>query len=264
MMHEKIDLLKKVEPVIKEAGSILLSHFKKPIKWHEKKDAGLVTQADLESEKFLIQKLGEIFPEASFFTEEEGKKGDENAPYCWVIDPLDGTTNYAHGLPYFCISVGLTYQKKPIWGAVYQPILDEFFYAQKGKGAFLNGKKIQANAKTPFNKSFIAIGVPYAKDSKFNEIIHTLDAIAPKTFGFRHMGAAALDQVYVACGRFDGVVFENLEWWDVAAGIIILEESGALVTDFSNKPVNQNYISFIAAAAPLHEQLLKVIQEVIK
>lgn len=261
MLNEQIT--QKIESTIKKAGSILLSHFRKPLHWHEKKNQGFVTEADLASEKFLIDELGKILPDASFITEEEGKKGNQLADYTWVIDPLDGTTNFAHGLSYFCISVALTYKGKPIFAVIYQPLLDEYFTAQAGKGALLNGVPV-AVTKTSYSKSFIAIGVPYAKDARFAEIIHALDIIAPETFGFRHMGAAALDLAYVACGRFDGVVFENLKWWDVAAGILILKEAGAAVTDFSGKEVDEQYVTFCAASDKLHAHLLKVIGQLIK
>src|SRR5262249_33106562 len=138
MRYEAIDITTKVEPIVKHAGHLLLSQFRKPITWHTKADKSIVTEIDVASETLLKRELTAVIPEAAFWAEESGKQG--NADYFWVIDPLDGTTNYAHGLPYFCISVALTYKNVPIWGCVYQPVLDEFFYAHKSKGAFLNGK----------------------------------------------------------------------------------------------------------------------------
>ena len=142
-MFKGVDLLSRVEPIVKQAGDILRSYFTqaRSLKRQVKNGAGFVTEADLASEKFLIEKLSQVLPQADFCAEESGVSG--NGDYCWVIDPLDGTTNFAHGVPHFCISVALAYKNQSICGAIYQPLLDEFFWAEQGKGAWLNGKKIE-------------------------------------------------------------------------------------------------------------------------
>jgi myo-inositol-1(or 4)-monophosphatase len=257
MNHEAIDITAKVEPIIKQAGALILSEFRKPITWHEKKDTSIVTAADLASEAFLKKELEKVIPGAAIFAEESGQqKGSE---YCWVIDPLDGTSNFARGIPYFCVSIGLTYKDKPIWAGIYLPILDEFYHAVKGRGAFCNKKPIAVAEPKPLNKSFIAIGVPYPKDGYYKKVISALSLITPQTDGFRHMGAIAVDQAYVAMGRFDGLFFTELGWYDIAAGMLLIEEAGGVVTTFEGGLVDKNYKTFVTGNAKLHQELIKLI-----
>jgi myo-inositol-1(or 4)-monophosphatase len=247
MIHDK-DIASLVEPIIRNAGQIIRSYFHKRLTWQEKEnDGGFVTEADLASENYLIQALTSIISGASFFAEESGKKKG-SGPYCWVIDPLDGTTNFAHGLPYFCISVALTYEDIPVFGMIYQPLLDELFYATKGKGAYLNGTKIQTSSP-PFEKSLIAIGLPYAKHRSYDYLLENAWVIARQAYAIRHFGAVALDIANVAAGRLDAVVFEDLGWWDAAAGIILVTEAGGIATDFQGKNVGPDYRSFIACGS---------------
>lgn len=243
-----------VEPIIRKAGEIVLSYFHKKLTWHEK-DQGFVTQADLESERFLIQELSKVLPEASFFAEESGRSKGEN-DYCWVIDPLDGTTNFAHGLPYFCISIALTYHNKPIFGVIYQPLLNELFYAQEGQGAYLNGQRISVAQEVPLDKSFLLVGLPYEKDQGYKRVMEHLQQISPRTYAFRHMGAIALDQAYLACGRADGLFFEGLSWWDIAAGILLIKEAGGMVTTYEGDTITITFNSFLAAPKKLYRILL--------
>jgi myo-inositol-1(or 4)-monophosphatase len=254
-----IDITAKVEPIIKQAGSLLLSEFRKPISWHEKKDAGIVTAADLASEAFLKKELEKVIPGAAIFAEESGEQ--KGSDYCWVIDPLDGTGNFSRGIPYFCVSIGLTYKDKPIWGGIYIPLLDEFFYAEKGKGAFCNKKPIRVAEQKPLSKSFIAIGVPYPKDEYYKKVISALSLITPQTYGFRHIGAIAVDQAYVAMGRFDGLFFTELGWYDIAAGMLLIEEAGGVVTTFEGGLVDKSYKTYVTGNPQLHQELLKLIEQ---
>lgn len=260
MLHEAIDITARIEPILKHAGQIVLSEFRKPIPWHEKKNAGIVTAADLASESFLKKELEKIIPGAAIIAEESGlQKGSE---YCWVIDPLDGTTNFAQGFPYFCISIGLTYKDEPVWAGIYQPILEEFFWAIKGKGAFCNKAPISVNRTESLSKSIIAVGVPYPKDGYYKQIIRALELITPKIDAFRHMGAVALDQAYVASGRFDGVFFSELGWWDIAAGLLLIQEAGGVVTTFEGGPINRHYKTYIGAGPQIHQELMRLIEQV--
>jgi myo-inositol-1(or 4)-monophosphatase len=251
--------LEQVEPVVRHAGTILLSYFRKHhLQTHRKQDSSIVTEADTASEKYIIGELKKIFPEASVLAEESG--GGDRTDFCWVIDPLDGTTNFAHGLPYFCISVSLTFKGSPIFGIIYQPLTDELFYAEQGKGAFLNGENMHVSNLGELQKGMVLIGLPYAKSETFLHLLRDFELVAKKSYAVRHMGAAALDQAYVACGRVDAVFFEDLAWWDVAAGVIILKEAGALVTDFQGNEVVQGYKSYIAAGPKLYPELLKLVK----
>ncbi len=252
---------KLLEPIIKEAGDILLSYYQTPLVRHEKKEHGkeygFVTKADLASEKFLIEQLSGLLTKASFLAEESGKSG--SGDHCWVIDPLDGTTNFAHKLPYFCISVALTYKEQPIVGAIYQPTTKEFFYAEQGKGAFLNGQKIYVSSPTRFDQAMVAISLPYDREKR-KELVHSAERIAKEAYAIRHYGAIALDLAYVACGRMDGVFFTNLAWWDVAAGMCLIEQAGGIVTDFKGKPVRPDYTTCIAGGKMVHSHVMSLLK----
>lgn len=246
-----------IKPIIEKAGQILLGYFHKKLTFTQKDQAGFVTEADLASEQYLINELGALLPQASFFAEESGKKGDGD--YRWVIDPLDGTTNFAHGLPYFCISVALTYKDRPILGAIYNPLLNDFFYAERGGGATLNGGQIRVRPQDELARTVLAVGFPYSKNKQFMELLEGVQRVLPETYAMRYFGAVALDLAYVAAGRLDGAFFEGLGWWDVAAGMILIEESGGVVSDFAGRRVGPDYISFVAANGAMHEKLLPLL-----
>ncbi len=254
------DICKAVEPIIRNAGDILLSYFHNytTLTCREKEAHGFVTEADEASEEYLINELAKLSPDIAFFAEESGKRGEGD--YCWVIDPLDGTTNFAHGLPYFCISVALTHKNIPVWGAVFQPLTNEFFYAQRGKGAFRNGAQMRVSRPEGLQKSLVVVGLPYAKNESFLQLLEKIRVIAPKTYAFRHLGAVALDQAYVASGRLDGLFFRDLAWWDVAAGMLLIQEAGGKVSDFAGKAIDPDYTSFVAAGQPIYQKLFALLQ----
>lgn len=249
------NLAQSVEPIIRKAGEILLSYYQKQLTWKEKEDKGFVTEADIASERYLIDSLKSIISEASFFAEESGKSGPKSSEYCWVIDPLDGTTNFAYGIPHFCISIALTHLHKPVFGMIYVPITNELFYAQKGKGAFLNGTKIHVSQRS-LQKSLLLVGLPYTKGETFLSVMRHLEMVSKHTYAFRHFGAIAIDQAYLACGRADGLFFEDLAWWDIAAGILLIQEAGGRVTTYQNQEVTPTYRSYVAAHETLHARLI--------
>lgn len=259
MMHKELDLIGVVTPIIKSAGAIVLSYFNTALDRTQKNGQGFVTQADLDSERYLIEQLAPIISGASFFAEESGKTGKNTSDYCWVIDPLDGTTNFAHGIPYFCISVALTYHQEPIFGMIYQPITQELFYAVQGEGAYVNGKPLSVSSAS-FSQAVIALGLPYAKDDTFAFLLHRTLTIARQVFAIRHFGAVALDAAYVASGALEGMFFEHLGWWDVAAGMLIVQEAGGRVSDFQGNRVNSAYKSFIAGAPGVHQRLQELLK----
>lgn len=256
MLHNTINLNERVAPVIKQAGAIVLSHFRQQLTITTKNDTSLVTQADLASEQYLKQELATILPEASFTAEESGSTQPRD--YCWVIDPLDGTTNFTYGLPHFCISIALTYKGTPLFGMIYQPVLDELFYAQTGYGAYVNGKPIRV-ADAPHARGVILIELPIKKSTSFAELLGDFEQTTQESYSIRHLGAAALDLAYTAAGHAHGVLLENLAWWDVAAGVVILQEAGAIVTNFQGKPVSEHFHSLVAGGPKLHAKLLKVL-----
>lgn len=197
--------------------------------------------------------MGKLLPHASFFAEESGQNGD--APYCWVIDPLDGTTNFAHKIPYFCISVALTFQGVSVLGVIYDPLRDELFSVQQGKPAMCNGKPIAVNCPANLSDAFLFVGLPYSKGIAYQQTVKTVERLADKVFALRHLGAIALDQAYVACGRTDGLFFRDLGWWDIAAGMLLIQEAGGAVTTFEGTVPTKNYRSYVAAHPKIHEKL---------
>ena len=220
----------------------------------------MVSYVDKEAEKMLVADLTALLPEASFITEEgtTGLEPDENA-LNWIIDPLDGTTNFIHGIPVYCVSVGLARGKDLLVGVIHQPNLDEMFYSWKSGGAWLNGKKLKVSATPLLADSLIATGFPYYKFEKQKRYMGILELLMQKTHGIRRMGAAAVDLAYVAAGRFEGFYEYNLNSWDMAAGVLLIKEAGGTVTDFKG---GDNYLfgGDIVAAAGAHQELVEVIR----
>lgn len=191
-----------------------------------------VSYVDKTAETMLIEQLNKLIFDAGYIVE-EGTKKHENKEYTWIIDPLDGTTNYLHGLPPHAISVGLQHEDKLIMGVVYEIVTGEMFYAWKEGGAWLNGKKIHVSAKKDLKSSLIATGFPYHDFAKMSEYMKLLEILMQKTHGIRRLGSAAVDLAYVACGRMDAFYEYGLKPWDVAAGAFIVQEAGGVVNDFS-------------------------------
>lgn len=255
------NLSHKTEPIIRRAGEILLGYFRKPLKRITKEVYGsFVTEADLASEKYLIAELATIIPQVSFFAEESGKSGAPS-DYCWVIDPLDGTTNFAHGLDYFCISIALTYKDEPIFGMVYRPITDELFWAEKNNGAYLNNEVLKVSEQPAVQKGLFGACLPYGEGDELAHALVIREKVAQQSYGLRTFGAVALDISLVAAGRLDGVFFENLGWWDVAAGMLIVQEAGGKVSDYKGRPIGSKYKTFLAANDKVYAQLLGIIQD---
>ena len=220
----------------------------------------LVSFVDQQAEAKLKQGLAQIFPEAKFIAEETSSNYEEVGDgYYWVIDPLDGTTNFLHKLPVFAVSVGLIYQKQPILGLIFEPNRDELFTAAKGQGAHLNGKPIQVSPEKSLSKSLLATGFPYYDFSYQDRYVELLKELMQSSHGLRRMGAAAIDLAYTACGRFEGFFEANLKPWDVAAGKIIIEEAGGMVTNFSG---GQDVIfkGEIIGAGPIFSEFLGTLQ----
>ena len=260
MMINEIDLRDRVEPIIRAAGEIVLSYVAqaRSLSRRKKPGAGFVTKADIESEQFLIENLSKVLPEADFYAEESGVSG--NGEYRWVIDPLDGTTNFAHGLPHFCLSVALTYKREALFGMVYQPVLDELFWAQKGKGAWLNGEKLAVSTTETLKRGLLVVGSPYLAKGSYQDFLKHLCTVAPHTYAFRYCGAIALDLAYVACGRFDGVFFHGLPWWDYAASDLLIREAGGKTSDFEGTTIDLHSQSFIGGGVAVYQSLLKMLR----
>lgn len=242
-----------LERLARQAGAILRNGYNKEHTVHYKGTIDLVTEADHASEAFLLSEIKSHFPGGHILAEESGNIQGSNDDL-WYVDPLDGTVNYAHHIPIFCVSIGFSSNGMMTLGAVYDPMRDEMFTAERGKGAFLNGKKIRASATTELEKSLLVTGFPYDTWNTDLDNFKYFERLAKKTQGVRRLGSAALDACYVAAGRFDGFWEFKLKPWDVAAGGLIAEEAGARVTaidgraDYLSAP-----LSILASAPGIYE-----------
>lgn len=218
----------------------------------------LVSYVDKSAEKQLVDGCSKILPQAGFIAE-EGTSDKKGETYNWIIDPLDGTTNFTHGLPVYAISLALMQGDEIILGIVYEINRDECFYAIRGEKAFLNEKEISVSKAEHLKHSLLATGFPYYDFDQMNTYLQILNDFMQKTHGLRRMGSAAVDLAYVACGRFEGFFEYNLNAWDVAAGAFIVQQAGGTVTDFKG---GNDYIfgKEIMAACSIHKEMLEVIQ----
>jgi len=219
----------------------------------------LVSYVDKEAEKKLVNSLSKILPGSGFLAEEGTSTKGENE-YSWIIDPLDGTTNFLHGVPIFAISVGLMCDKKPVLGVVYEVSHKECFHAIEGGNAYCNEKQIRISPISTLDESLLATGFPYYHTEKKNQYIEIIKTFLEKTHGIRRLGSAAIDLAYVACGRLEGFFEYDLKPWDVAGGAFILQQAGGKVTDF-NGGDNFLFGGELCAAGGIHAEMLKVIQE---
>lgn len=221
----------------------------------------LVSYVDKTAEEMLVKGCLEIMPDAGFITEEETIATSADKDWRWIIDPLDGTTNFLHSLPFFSISVALQYKEETVIGIVYEVNRKEMFYAYKGGGAYLNGQAISCSSTEKLQDSLLATGFPYYDFGQKEAYLNLLGELMPKTRGLRRLGSAALDLAYTACGRFDGFFEYSLAPWDVAAGAFLVAEAGGMVTDFSGKG---NYLfgkEILAVNKNLQRELTTAIQK---
>lgn len=241
-----------------EAGAAVLKHFfsSKTLKISNKEGVNnLVTEADHAAEKAIIDTIRAQFPDHFLLTEESGEL-KSNSEYKWIVDPIDGTVNYAHNIPICCVSIGLEHRGTIIMGAVYNPLLDEFFLAEKGKGATLNGEPIQVTTKNRVIESCIVTGFPYTYLDMPNGPLEVFDRFIRKGVPVRRLGSAAIDLCWVAAGRFDGFYEHKLNPWDSAAGFLMVEEAGGKVTDFTGKDYSLYQPQIIATNGIIHEEII--------
>jgi myo-inositol-1(or 4)-monophosphatase len=219
-----------------------------------------VSYVDKTAEQKLVEKLRTILPEAGFITE-ENTSNEKGEHYNWIIDPLDGTTNFLHSIPCFAISIGLVRDNKLVLGVVYEMNLDECFYAWEGAKALLNGKEINVTSAPNLKSSLIATGFPYSNYDRFDEYVALFCDLMKHTQGIRRLGSAAVDLVYVACGRFEAFYEYGLKPWDVAAGAFIVQQAGGKVTDFQG---GDDYLfgqEIVATNGHTHSEFLQTVQK---
>jgi len=246
--------------IAREAGALLMHHFSQHLKIEYKGDADLVTAADRASEALIRERIRQHWPTHDILGEELGLN-DQGSDYRWYIDPLDGTTNFAHGYPVFCVSMGLEHRPsseaaKRIAAVIYDPTRDELFSAEEGRGARLNGEAMHVSKTPTLRESLLATGFPSHKRHK-NPNIHFYHQITLHSHGVRRAGSAALDLCNVAAGRFDGFWEFNLNPWDTAAGVLIVQEAGGKVTRFDGSPFELNSRETVASNGLIHSALLQ-------
>ncbi|MBD3426256.1 MAG: inositol monophosphatase [Candidatus Omnitrophica bacterium] len=247
------------ENVAKEAGEYVLKHMGRLKEVSHKSGINdLVTDVDKGSEKIIISRIKNEFPEHSILAEESGEE-DAGSVFRWVIDPLDGTTNYTHSFPFFCVSIGVLYGKKVIAGVVYDPSRDELFTAIDGSGAFLNGMPIKVSGAQAVKDSLIATGFAYNIQTK-KENVSYFGRMLQHAQAVRRAGSAALDLCYVACGIFDGFWEMGLHPWDTAAGQLMVTEAGGKVTNMSGEMFDIFQNSVVATNASIHSEVIELLK----
>ncbi len=251
-----------LEKALLEAGSILKRSIEKPIKIQYKSPVSLVTEIDRKAERAIIDIIHLKFPDHSILAEESGESGTSSgAARKWIIDPIDGTSNFAHRFPIACISIAFEEEGIVKVGGVWNPFYGEWFWAERGRGASLNGKKIRVSKAKTLKESLLVTGFPYDRRKRARYYLNFMEAFIMRAQGIRRLGSAALDLCYVACGRFDGYWEFKLKAWDQAAGALIAREAGATLSDFRGKPMSIYGQQTLATNGRIHRAMLKVIKK---
>lgn len=240
------------------AGEILKKKFRKTVKISRKPDTSIVTESDKAAEAFILKSIFKKYPTHSVLSEESGKF-DKDKGALWVIDPLDGTTNFAHGFPWFCVSIGFLEDGVIRYAGIFNPISEEFFYSEKGKGAFRNGKKIKVSKTDNLQDALIGTGFYYTRGEELTKEMSIFARVNEKARGVRRPGSAALDLAYVACGSYDAFWERRLSPWDVAAGFLLVQEAGGKLTNYHGKPTGIYEGSCVASNPYVFEELISII-----
>jgi myo-inositol-1(or 4)-monophosphatase len=263
-MKTLIDILKPAEAIAREAGALLRDAYSKPREISYKGVVELVTQSDVAAEKIIVDGLIKAFPDHAIFSE-EGSRRDTSDGYLWFVDPLDGTTNFAHGFPMFAVSMALRDAEGLLVGVVYDPLRDECFTAARGHGAHLNGQPVRVSPTPLLDKSLLATGFPYDVRTTADNNVEAFGVFARRCQGIRRAGAAALDLSYVACGRLDAYWELRLQPYDIGAGVLIVREAGGTVTTYSGDPSDHTILlaeSVVASNGLIHSEMLSTLNEI--
>jgi myo-inositol-1(or 4)-monophosphatase len=243
--------------ISKEAGAYIQNQMDKGLLIEHKGKIDLVTHADKISQKIIIENIEKQFPGHSIIAEEGYEKSGKEG-YVWYIDPIDGTTNFVHGVPVFCISIALYKDSSPLFAVCYNPSTQETFYAEKGRGAFFNGKRIKVSTTRKLIDALVATGFPY-KSENMQKVMDCFFNVISAVQGIRRFGSAALDLCYVACGRFDAFWEMELKPWDMAAGVLIIEEAGGIITSVDGKEFDLNNGNIAASNKIIHNKFLQLL-----
>lgn len=244
----------------KEAGQVLMDYFERRLTVKSKSsEIDLVTEADVASEKLVVEAIRQRYPQHSILAE-EGLGEEQAGEFLWLIDPLDGTTNYAHGYPVFGVSIALQHEGETVLGVIYDPVRNELFWAEKSRGAYGNGRRLSVSGTDSLRRSLLATGFPYVRASIEDNNLAEFGRIMPRVQGVRRGGAATLDMAYVAAGRLDGYWEFHLRPWDWAAGELLVREAGGRTSDVSGQPWRLRSGSLVATNGLLHEELLAALK----
>ncbi|HKS26735.1 MAG TPA: inositol monophosphatase family protein [Pyrinomonadaceae bacterium] len=247
--------------IARDAGLILTERMgRKSLQVANKGVIDLVTEADLAAERFIIERIQTHYPRHAILAEESGATHsvERASEYKWIVDPLDGTTNYAHGYPVFCVSIALERAGQVVIGVIYDPVRDEMFAAERGEGATLNGRRIRVSEVEDLNRAMVCTGFPYDVRDRGDFARHFANFIM-QAQAIRRDGSAALDMAYVACGRFDGFFEEGLRPWDVAAGVLLVEEAGGRVSHYNGQPFDIYTPPILASNGLVHKSMMQVL-----
>ena len=244
------------------AGKVITQNFDRydPMSIEKKQRNDFVTEVDHKAEAEIVATLAKAYPAHSLLCEESGLTGDENAEYQWIIDPLDGTTNFIHGLPHFSVSIALQHKKRLVQAVVYDPMRQELFTAGKGEGAFLDSKRLRVTKQGRLDEALLSCGFPYRDGQDLDFFQRTTRHYTERSGGVRRMGSAALDLAYVAAGRVEGCWLTGLKSWDIAAGALLVREAGGLINDFDGGDDWMARGELIAASPRIHHQMLEVMK----
>jgi myo-inositol-1(or 4)-monophosphatase len=254
-------MIEDIKYIAQTAGEIIRGYFGKNFSVEFKSDVkNLVTQADKESEKTIIDFIKKKYPTHGILAEESGSHSNES-DYLWVIDPLDGTSNFAHGLPIFSVSIGLQFKKEIVAGVVYDIMRDKLYSAEKGSGAFRDNEKISVSKNSIIEKSFLVTGFPYNINENPENAFEKFIAMTKSSRAVRRLGSAAIDFCYVAEGVFDGFWEVHLNPWDICAGKLLVEEAGGLVTDFNGQPIDIFNKAILASNGIIHQKMISILRE---
>ncbi|MGB8952696.1 MAG: inositol monophosphatase family protein [Candidatus Aminicenantales bacterium] len=252
------EYLQAARDAAREAGELLKKNFHKKGEIYYKGEVDLVTDCDNQSQRLIFSRLSSLFPHHDFLAE-EGLNKNQGAEFRWIFDPLDGTTNFAHKFPVFCVSIALEQRGEVVLGVVFDPMREEMFWAARGEGAYLNREKIKVSSTHDLGRSLLATGFPYdIRESRVNNIDHFAHFLL-RAQAIRRCGSAALDLCCVACGRFDGFWELKLNPWDVAAGILIVEEAGGRTSDFKGEAFSIYGSDVLASNGLIHEPMIEVL-----
>jgi myo-inositol-1(or 4)-monophosphatase len=260
MSHLEFWLAGAVEAAL-QAGKVIRKHYTRPLQIREKGKLGLVTNADVEAEEVALKVLRKCESGFALLTEETNSTGvrEEGQDGLWIVDPLDGTTNFVHRFPMFCTTIALQYGKEVVVGVTYHPILDELYTAIRGKGAFLNGKRMKVSSTRKMKDALLSTGFAYSARDLLSTEMGSFEKISRAARAVRRPGSAALDLAYTARGVFDGFWERHLSPWDVAAGSLLVEEAGGRVTDFTGGRFDPHGMEILASNGGLHAQIRKSI-----